>query len=572
MLEERIISKDLSSAREGSSSLSTLVDFMRDLDLTASFDEIMELGINSVKKLLGVDTAVLMTSQEEVLHLRKYVSDSALRKRDKCNLLVLDECLCGLAVGGKKAVCSLDLPNDTRCTKVQCRRLGIRSFAALPLIDKGRMFGTIGIGSKRERAFEDQGELLEGIAYHFSIALANAKKTERALKDLEERAKLLEISQRNQKPEALGVFAGGIAHDFNNLLGGMIGYIDLARCYTGDARVSGYLDGCVTAVQCARGLTNQLLTFAKGGLPLLRSMSIFTALKESVSLALSGSNVASSFNVEENLWPCLVDREQIGQVFCNIAINAVQAMPAGGMLKVKANNVTFGAKGHASLASGDYVKVSIIDQGDGIPQHILPNIFDPFFTTKSQGQGLGLAICHSIILRHGGAIDVFSELGEGTTFDVYLPAIVQGPLEEVEKHSAPVIHKGRGLVIVMDDEEVMRDVMHDLLETMGYSVTCASDGLEAKNMLKTALAESKEISAMFLDLTVAGGLGGKEIISDLRSLAPTLPIIVMSGYADDPIMAQATRYGFTASIRKPFHREDLEKVLTVETQNGAFAG
>jgi len=227
---------------------------------------------------------------------------------------------------------------------------------------------------------------------------------------------------RAQMLESLGILSGGIAHDFNNLLGGIFGYIDLAREKTREESVVGFLDKAMQTIDRARHLTGQLLTFSKGGSPLKNIEPLFPFIEESVRFVLKGAPVSSSFDIADGLWPCSIDRNQIGQVIENIIVNAQQAMPEGGIIEVSAQNLTVHEKNCQPLPPGEYVRISVKDHGIGIPKELLPRIFDPFFTTKTKGHGLGLATCYSIIKRHGGCIDVESAPGKGSTVHILLPA------------------------------------------------------------------------------------------------------------------------------------------------------
>jgi len=379
--------------------------------------------------------------------------------------------------------------------------------------------------------------------------------------DITERKKM-EASMLNvQKLESLGVLAGGIAHDFNNLLGGIYGYIDLAGESAKDEKLSLYLSKAMNTIERARGLTQQLLTFAKGGEPVKKIGKLFPFVQETAKFALSGSSVSCVFEVPRDLWNCDYDRNQIGQVIDNIVINAKQAMPDGGTIAVAAANVGIAHNEHPPLADGDYVKISIKDSGIGMPREILPRIFDPFYTTKITGHGLGLASCYSIIKRHGGCIDVESQPGKGSTFHVYLPAIVDSVSSSSEVSSS--MHRGTGTFLVMDDEDVIRDTIREMLRHFGYAVVCKQNGKEALDFALAEIDAKREIAGMIFDLTIPGGMGGKEIIGEIKRMCPGTPVYVTSGYAEDPIMANPIEYGFTASIRKPFRKAELSEMLNI---------
>jgi PAS domain S-box-containing protein len=378
-------------------------------------------------------------------------------------------------------------------------------------------------------------------------------------KKAEEDRRVLEdqLNQR-QKLESLGVLAGGIAHDFNNLLTGIYGYIDLARSAVKDPKAVEYLETTIGTLNRARALTLQLLTFAKGGFPLQKITPLTPFIQDTVHFALSGSNTSRKFSLSENLWPCNIDKDQIGQVIDNIVINAQQAMPNGGDLEITAENISFGEKEHPPLARGDYVRVSIKDHGIGMPKDVLPRIFDPFYTTKTKGHGLGLATCYSITNRHGGCIDVESEQGKGSTFHVYLPA---SPESFVKEAAAIAHHKGGGTILVMDDEEVIRDALRQILGSMGYTVACKNEGRGAVDCYLSETKAGRKFAAMIFDLTVPGGMGGIEAVKEIRKLDTDIPVFVASGYADDPVITNPVEYGFTASISKPFTIAELSDML-----------
>ncbi|MBF0502691.1 MAG: PAS domain S-box protein [Candidatus Riflebacteria bacterium] len=379
-------------------------------------------------------------------------------------------------------------------------------------------------------------------------------------RDMTERQKLLDAAQRNDKLDALGVLAGGIAHDFNNLLAGIFGYIDLARSInTADDEVANCLDKAIAVFNRAKDLTQQLLTFSKGGAPVRKTGQLEPLLRKSVSFALSGSKIACEYSIAADLWSSCFDENQIGQVIDNLVINAKQAMPAGGKILVSAGNVIVKEGEKPGLSGGNFVRVSITDTGTGIQPYLLNRIFDPFFTTKLKGNGLGLATCYTIIHKHEGCIEVESVVDKGTTFHIFLPAspgeIVQGV------DSSSVLHKGSGKMIIMDDEEYIREILGSMLGDMGYTVLKAKDGEEALKICAEAMGKSIRIEGAFLDITVPGGMGGKETIVQIRQRCPHMLVFASSGYSEDPVMSKPTGYGFTDSIRKPYRKEELAAML-----------
>ena len=320
-----------------------------------------------------------------------------------------------------------------------------------------------------------------------------------------------------------------------------------------------YLSKAISTIDRARDLTRQLLTFAKGGAPVQKVEKVFPFVQETAQFALSGSNVTCNFDVSDDLWPSNYDKYQFGQVIDNLVINAIQAMPMGGAIGVTARNIALEVKEHPVLAKGNYVRISIKDSGIGIPREMLCRIFDPFFTTKSKGHGLGLATCYSIMNRHGGCIDVDSEPGKGSVFQVYLPA-AEAVSASIDKQTTGQ-HKGGGTFLVMDDEEVMREILTDMLKAFGYDVVCKNNGKDALDYFSSELKANRPISGVIFDLTVPGGMGGMEAVAEIRKLDAEISVFVASGYADGPVMKNPAEYGFTASISKPFRRAELMEML-----------
>jgi PAS domain S-box-containing protein len=378
-------------------------------------------------------------------------------------------------------------------------------------------------------------------------------------RDITERKQIEEELQKAQKLESLGVLAGGIAHDFNNLMGGIFGYIDMASEASTENKVTSYLSKAMNTIDRARALTQQLLTFAKGGAPVQQIGDLFPFVQETAQFALSGANISCHFDVPQDLWACNFDKNQIGQVIDNLIINAQQAMPVGGTIELSSRNITLAEKEHPLLANGNYVKISVKDSGVGIPKELISKIFDPFFTTKAKGHGLGLATCYSIIKHHGGCIDVESEPGKGSTFKVYLPASTEAASSAIKQTDKT--HKGTGTFLIMDDEEVMRDTIGDMLETLGYTVISKENGKDAIDFFATEIKANRKIVGMIFDLTVPGGMGGKAAIEEIRKIDTEIPAFVASGYADDPVMKKPAEHGFTASICKPFIKSELSEML-----------
>jgi PAS domain S-box-containing protein len=366
--------------------------------------------------------------------------------------------------------------------------------------------------------------------------------------------------ERTAKLESLGVLAAGIAHDFNNLLGGLFGHLDLAReRLEANSAARPHLDLAHEAFERAKALTGQLLAFAKGGTPVRKVGSLATCVSQCAEFALSGSNVKVELDLEPGLWNAEFDSNQLAQAFDNIVINAKQAMSSGGTLRISGRNVVAEKGPRLDLPPGRYVKLSFADQGPGISAAILERIFDPFFTTKVEGSGIGLTATYAILKKHDGHIEVELRPAAGATFHVLLPAtIAEAPSVQP---SPPDTASGHGLVLVMDDDDMVRQLVSSMLEHLGYETIAACDGFEALERTRALLAEGKQLSAAMLDLTVRSGEGGRDTVRPLSKLVPGLPIIASSGYSDDPVMAEPALFGFSASLRKPFRLSELSELL-----------
>jgi PAS domain S-box-containing protein len=376
--------------------------------------------------------------------------------------------------------------------------------------------------------------------------------------DVTDRNKAAQELIRAQKLESLGVLAGGIAHDFNNLLAVILGDVSLARDATPAGVAREALEEAETAALRARDLTRQLLTFSRGGEPIKTRLELAGVLRTAAAFALRGSAITCEEDVATDLWPVDGDEGQLAQVVQNLVLNAVQAMPAGGQVRLAARNRTAERPGPGGAAVR-LVRVSVSDTGPGIAPELRVRVFDPYFTTKPKGTGLGLATAHSIVARHGGRIEVESEPGRGATFHVDLPAAERAA--EPRPGRAPTVVVGQGRVAVMDDDASLRHAVARMLDRLGFEAVPACDGHELLAVCARARAEGRPISAAIMDLTVPGGMGGKEAVRLLREREPGVRPIVSSGYSCDPIMSEYERHGFAGVVAKPYRIEDLSEVL-----------
>lgn len=369
-----------------------------------------------------------------------------------------------------------------------------------------------------------------------------------------------------KKLESVGVLAGGIAHDFNNILAAILGNIELAEEYIDpNSEVSALLKEARKASIRAKDLTQQLLTFAKGGDPVKKTAAIESVIVDSANFVLHGSSVGCNYKLADDLWPVDCDSGQISQVIQNIIINARHAMPGGGKIIVSCENCEMLSEQQKVFPEKRYIKITITDEGTGIPEKFIDKIFDPYFTTKGRGDvkgsGLGLAICHSIIQRHNGTITVHSKAGAGTRFAIYLPASSNDIAEQEIGNDILLRPEHQATILIMDDEPMIRDMAKQMLENGGYDVVLAEHGEEAIEKYSAFQVQGKNIDLVIMDLTIPGGMGGKDAIREILEIHPGVKAVVASGYSNDPIMANCEQYGFVAAISKPYQKQELFKLI-----------
>ena len=368
---------------------------------------------------------------------------------------------------------------------------------------------------------------------------------------------------RAQKLESLAVLAGGIAHDFNNVLTGIVGNVSLARLFADRPQdAAERLEEAEKAALRARDLTQQLLTFSRGGAPIRVPASIGELVRQTAVEVAEEAGGRCQVTVEEGVWNSEVDPGQMAQAVGHLVANAVQAMPKGQVVQIAVRNVTLTGEGPVPLDAGEYVSIAVEDHGVGIPEEHLARVFDPYFTTKARGKGLGLATTYSIVMNHGGHVAVRSQVGEGATFTIWLPAA----RESVRPAADPLLPvagqaEGNARVLVMDDEPVIRQVLSEMLGHLGYQVVVTEDGAEAVDRYREAKEAGTPFDVVITDLSVPGGMGGREAMTRLREIDPNVRAIVSSGYSNDPVMADFRSHGFAAVVPKPYRLEDLAEVV-----------
>ena len=407
------------------------------------------------------------------------------------------------------------------------------------------------------------GNLLNGLMSARVIKLKGVPHLISITRDITERKIHEKEQMKIEKLESLGILAGGIAHDFNNILTGIMGNISFAKVYLDTAHKSYKpLAEAEKATKRAGELAHQLLTFARGGEPNKKVVSPRNLMHEALTFILHGSNVKGTIDIPDSIHAIEADEGQISQIFQNIIINATQAMPGGGILTVIAKNEELYNNNSLSLPPGPYIRLTFTDQGRGISDENLKKIFDPYFTTKSTGIGLGLSSVHSIVNRHGGHIGVSSTVGKGTTFTIHLPSLGKAYTKYQADFTGQASgeHKG-GSILVMDDDDMIRDVASSMLTYLGYQVTLCASGEEALELYRKSMESDAPFTLVIMDLTIPGGLGGKEAAEQILSLYPQARLAVSSGYSNDPIMSNYKEYGFRGAIAKPYSIHEFEKVL-----------
>jgi len=393
-----------------------------------------------------------------------------------------------------------------------------------------------------------KNQLITGFILIFRDITSNKKVKEELIK-----AARLETTEK---------IAGGIAHDFNNILTIILGNISLLKISSDVTdKILKRIEKIEKASLRARELTQKLMTFTRSGEPIKKITSVKKAIIESVSLTSAGTSITIDVDIQKDLWGAEIDEEQIIYVLNNLLVNAQQAMTPGGKVLVKAENFLLKEKNDKlfELQPGKYIKITVKDNGPGIPSDILDHIFEPYFTTKDKKHGLGLSTSYIIVKRHNGTIKVESEHGKGTAFYIYLPSI--GKYIESEEEKPDHFYKGEGKILIMDDEEEIREMAGIMLQNIGYKVDFAADGEEAIRKYKKQMMLGKKFDAVILDLTVPGGMGGKETITELLKIDPDVKAIVSSGYSNDPIMTKYKQHGFSGVVRKPYRPLELGKVI-----------
>ena len=384
-----------------------------------------------------------------------------------------------------------------------------------------------------------------------------------AFRDITELRRIEDERLKTHKLESIALLAGGIAHDYNNLLTAVLGNLSLAQMSVTETPedVPGLLNEVESASMRAKELTRQLLTFAKGGSPVKTAATLTDIIKDSAEFVLRGSSAKCEFVFAQDTAQCEVDQGQISQVIQNLVINADQAMLDGGKILLRTENIQISADNKTlPLRPGRYVKITVADTGPGMPPEVISKIFEPYFTTKEKGSGLGLTTSFSIVKKHDGFMTLESKVGQGTSFFIYLPASEGDAMQSAGK-AQPIVLRGNGRILVMDDDAPIRALLKRMLESVGYKVTAARDGAEAVNLYTEAVSKGQPFDVVMLDLTVPGGIGGREAMRQLLAKYPDVKAVVTSGYANDPVMEKYRKFGFCGMVMKPYTLGELTHTL-----------
>jgi two-component system, cell cycle sensor histidine kinase and response regulator CckA len=439
--------------------------------------------------------------------------------------------------------------------------MNIREVIALPEADWDRMATAESGGPIRSEVGGRNGGR-QTIEYHFTTLLgAHDEQMGKVFvfRDVSEKNRA-EIAEANaERLESIGTLAGGIAHDFNNLMTSVTGELYLLRSEIDQSesstkRSGERLDEMEMAMDRAKFVAQGLLSLSKGGAPILRPTKLKGLLEDTARLAFTGSRMKWTLEFPDDLWTVNIDINQMNRAFMNILLNAQEASASAGTINIAARN----SDDPRGRPAGKYVVIDFIDHGSGIPDDVLPKIFDPYFSTKSTGTGLGMTVTYSTIKRHGGDIQISSAVGRGTKVTVRIPATEEQPAADAE---ALKVERGSGRILVMDDERIILDITSEVLAELGYSVEVAKDGKEALEKYQEAMSSGKKFDAVIMDLTIPGGMGGKEAVRHLLDLDPKAKAIVSSGYSNDPVMANFPEYGFVGVVPKPYKISELSKCL-----------
>ncbi len=581
----RALAASEEALRNRAEELAILNHLAREVNVSLLVDEVVECGLRGIVQACSPDLAILFLRQGEELVLKGSAPGRQEVVWGSSEPHRVGRCLCGLAVEDGKAVYSLDIRSDFRCTMEECRDSGLRSFAALPLRSGSEVIGVLGIASLAPRDFEKHGAFLEALATELSIGLKksllyeqgrqHANELKASLSRIEEseteRLALERHLRLSQKMEAIGTLASGIAHDFNNILGAVVGYTELALLHaSNEAKVRQYLDLVLTAGERAKDLVQQILSFGQQGEEERKPIQIEQILKEVLKFLRASlpATIEIRRSIGCDIGNILADPVQIHQVLMNLCTNAHHAMvEGGGVLEISLAPESLGedcAAIHPDLKPGPYVRLSVKDTGHGMDGETLARIFDPYFTTKQKGvgTGLGLAVVHGIVQKHGGAITVRSALGEGSTFNLYFPVIQK---EAISECRAPAdLPTGKERILFVDDDQVLVEIGRLMLESLGYLVETRSSSMDALSLFRS---NPHAFDLVVTDLTMPN-LTGDKLAIELMRIRKDIPIVLCTGYSETMMEHRVRTIGIKTIVLKPILMASLATAVRAALEDG----
>jgi signal transduction histidine kinase/DNA-binding response OmpR family regulator len=563
--------------RNRAEELSVLNRLARKVNESITVEDAVRHGLEEIVSAVSPDLAVFFLREEEILMPRGLFPENANSVWCPDDAHTVGTCLCGLAVREDRAIYSADIRTDPRCELTECLRGGFSSFAALPLRSGPEVIGVLGIGSLEPRDFQERSSFLEALATELSIALKKSLLYEQVQQNaLELQASLTRIKeaeaaglllqehlQRSQKMEAIGTLASGIAHDFNNILAAVIGYTELAMRYNADdPKFKRNLEMVLAAGGRAKELVKQILAFSRQNEEGRTPIQIAHTVKEVLKFLRASlpSTIEIRQKIASDLGLILADGVQIHQVVMNLCTNAHHAMTdKGGVLDVSLTSVTLkhGHAVHPDLKPGAYVKLVVKDTGHGMDKTTMEKIFDPYFTTKDKelGTGLGLAVVQGIVQKHGGVITVESEVGKGSIFCLYFPAVQRRDI--LETQPLEEIKGGQEHILLIDDEQALADMGKDMLEYLGYRVETRTSSVEALALFS---ANPHRFDLVVTDLTMPN-ITGDKLAAELMRIRPGIPIVVCTGYSEKIMDEQAKSMGISTCVMKPILMAEMAKAI-----------
>ncbi len=556
--------------------LSVLNELVRDFGFDLSFDSAAQTALRHVTLSIEPDQALIFVIEDGELVLKGLMPTTHGLRAEEIPSQRFGECLCGLAVSEGQPVFSIDIRNDPRCSLNTCKKAGLHSFAAFPLLTAGEIIGVLGVASLKERDFKEEAAFLEALSNEIAIGLKNnflyhkaenyAMELQARLVQIEaaeqEKAELTKQLNQAQRMEAIGTLAGGIAHDFNNILSGIIGYTEITKMKNSQPMLNRYLDQVLSACDRAKNLVGQILTFSRVTELERRPVDISSITKETVKLlrATIPSTIEIRHRSSSDVHAVLADPTQIHQILINLCTNAAHAMRGqGGVLEIELQNVEITpemTKARLGVNPGAYVMLTVSDTGVGIAPEFIHRIFDPFFTTKEKGEGtgLGLSVVYGIVKEFDGSITVEGEPGVGTTFKVWLPAITR--LAEVSPESGEPMVGGRERILFVDDEAILMEIGCDILEELGYHVTGVTSSTEALELFR---AQPDQFDLVMTDMTMPG-MTGAELSQEILQIRADLPIILCTGLSEMINEEKAKAMGIREFAMKPLSLKNIAQL------------